>query len=54
VVLAMQTPQRESEGQLKSSRGSSPLDDIDVEWVTEHARQVGILMSCHSLSMVLK
>lgn len=41
VVLAVQTPHRESEGQLKSSRGGSQLDDIDVEWVTEHARQVG-------------
>lgn len=54
VVLAVQTPQRESEGQLKSSRGSGPLDDIDVEWVTEHARQVGSLMSCHSHTMALK
>lgn len=41
MVLAVQTPHRESEGQLNSSRGGSPLDDIDVEWVTEHARQVG-------------
>ncbi|XDV27146.1 hypothetical protein PO909_030726 [Leuciscus waleckii] len=44
VVLAVQTPQRESEGQLKSSRGSGPLDDIDVEWVTEHARQVSRML----------
>ncbi|XP_048018221.1 protein odr-4 homolog [Megalobrama amblycephala] len=44
VVLAVQTPHRESEGQLKSSRGGSPLDDIDVEWVTEHARQVSRML----------
>uniref|UniRef100_A0A672T2L7 Protein odr-4 homolog n=1 Tax=Sinocyclocheilus grahami TaxID=75366 RepID=A0A672T2L7_SINGR len=30
VVLAVQTPYRESEGQPKASRGVSPLDDIDV------------------------
>ncbi|RXN25806.1 odr-4-like protein [Labeo rohita] len=39
VVLAVQTPHRENEGQPKSSKGVSPLDDIDVEWVTEHAKQ---------------
>ncbi|XP_026054586.1 protein odr-4 homolog [Carassius auratus] len=39
VVLAVQTPHRESEGQPKASRGVSPLDDIDVEWVTEYAKQ---------------
>ncbi|XP_051717173.1 protein odr-4 homolog isoform X2 [Ctenopharyngodon idella] len=44
VVLAVQTPHRESEGQLNSSRGGSPLDDIDVEWVTEHARQVSRML----------
>ncbi|XP_067219420.1 protein odr-4 homolog [Chanodichthys erythropterus] len=44
VVLAVQTPHRESEGQLKSSRGGSQLDDIDVEWVTEHARQVSRML----------
>ncbi|XP_067310030.1 protein odr-4 homolog [Pseudorasbora parva] len=44
VVLAVQTPKRESEEQLKSSRGASPLDDIDVEWVTEHARQVSRML----------
>lgn len=47
VVLAVQTPHRESEGQPKASKGGSPLDDIDVEWVTEHAKQVISLMSDH-------
>uniref|UniRef100_A0A671N6U6 Protein odr-4 homolog n=1 Tax=Sinocyclocheilus anshuiensis TaxID=1608454 RepID=A0A671N6U6_9TELE len=40
VVLAVQTPHRESEGQPKASRGVSPLDDIDVEWVTEHVSRM--------------
>ncbi|XP_016380604.1 protein odr-4 homolog [Sinocyclocheilus rhinocerous] len=44
VVLAVQTPHRESEGQPKASRGVSPLDDIDVEWVTEHAKQVSRML----------
>ncbi|XP_016133958.1 LOW QUALITY PROTEIN: protein odr-4 homolog [Sinocyclocheilus grahami] len=44
VVLAVQTPYRESEGQPKASRGVSPLDDIDVEWVTEHAKQVSRML----------
>ncbi|XP_052470916.1 protein odr-4 homolog [Carassius gibelio] len=44
VVLAVQTPHRESEGQPKASRGVSPLDDIDVEWVTEHAKQVSCML----------
>ncbi|XP_058608046.1 protein odr-4 homolog isoform X1 [Onychostoma macrolepis] len=44
VVLAVQTPHRESEGQPKASKGVSPLDDIDVEWVTEHAKQVSRML----------
>ncbi|XP_050990486.1 protein odr-4 homolog [Labeo rohita] len=44
VVLAVQTPHRENEGQPKSSKGVSPLDDIDVEWVTEHAKQVSRML----------
>ncbi|KTG01845.1 hypothetical protein cypCar_00012663, partial [Cyprinus carpio] len=44
VVLAVQTPHRESEGQLKAPKGVSPLDDIDVEWVTEHAKQVSRML----------
>lgn len=44
VVLAVQTPHRESEGQPKASKGVGPLDDIDVEWVTEHAKQVSRML----------
>uniref|UniRef100_A0A673GUT7 Protein odr-4 homolog n=1 Tax=Sinocyclocheilus rhinocerous TaxID=307959 RepID=A0A673GUT7_9TELE len=44
VVLAVQTPHMESEGQPKASKGVSPLDDIDVEWVTEHAKQVSRML----------
>ncbi|XP_056597235.1 protein odr-4 homolog [Triplophysa dalaica] len=44
VVLAVQTPHRESEGPAKASTRGSPLDDIDVEWVTEHARQVSRML----------
>lgn len=44
VVLAVQTPHRESEGQPKTLKGVSPLDDIDVEWVTEHAKQVSRML----------
>ncbi|XP_026883773.2 protein odr-4 homolog isoform X2 [Electrophorus electricus] len=40
VVLAVQTPRRESEGPPEGQRGSNPLDDTDVEWVSMHARQV--------------
>ncbi|XP_030631176.1 protein odr-4 homolog [Chanos chanos] len=43
VVLAVQTPHRESEGQSES-RGASSLDAIDMEWVTEHARQVSRML----------
>ncbi len=47
VVLAVQTPHRDGERQPKASKGVSPLEDIDVEWVTEHAKQVISLMSSH-------
>lgn len=44
MVLAVQTPHRESEGQRKASGGGSALDDIDVAWLTEHAKQVGVFL----------
>ncbi|TRY56848.1 hypothetical protein DNTS_004115 [Danionella cerebrum] len=44
VVLAVQTPQRESEVQPESSRGGSALDGIDVAWLTEHAKQVSRML----------
>lgn len=40
MVLAVQTPHRETEGATESQRAQSSLDNIDVEWVAEHARQV--------------
>ncbi|XP_076833036.1 protein odr-4 homolog isoform X2 [Brachyhypopomus gauderio] len=44
VVLAVQTPRREAEGAPESRNGSSPLDDVDVEWVSAHARQVARML----------
>ncbi|KAI4883044.1 hypothetical protein NFI96_031490, partial [Prochilodus magdalenae] len=44
VVLAVKTPHRESEGGSESRRVSSPLDDLDAEWVAEHARQVSRML----------
>ncbi|XP_036421205.1 protein odr-4 homolog [Colossoma macropomum] len=44
VVLAVKTPHRESEGGSDSRRVSSPLDDIDADWVAEHARQVSRML----------
>lgn len=44
VVLAVKTPHRESEGSPGGRRVSSPLDDIDEEWVAEHARQVSRML----------
>lgn len=41
MVLAVQTPHRETEGATEGQRAPSSLDNIDVEWVAEHARQVG-------------
>ncbi|XP_056330541.1 protein odr-4 homolog [Danio aesculapii] len=44
VVLAVQTPHRESEGQTKATARGSALDDIDVAWLTEHAKQVSRML----------
>ncbi|KAL6471597.1 hypothetical protein MHYP_G00202470 [Metynnis hypsauchen] len=44
VVLAVKTPHRESEGGSDSRRVSGPLDDIDADWVAEHARQVSRML----------
>ncbi|XP_072547067.1 protein odr-4 homolog isoform X2 [Salminus brasiliensis] len=44
VVLAVKTPHNESEGSPAGRRASSPLDDIDAEWVAEHARQVSRML----------
>ncbi|KAK2831626.1 hypothetical protein Q7C36_016712 [Tachysurus vachellii] len=44
VVLAVQTPHRESEGATERQRTPSSLDSIDVEWVAEHARQVSRML----------
>ncbi|XP_066535908.1 protein odr-4 homolog isoform X2 [Hoplias malabaricus] len=44
VVLAVKTPVRESEGGSEGRRVSSPLEDIDAEWVSEHARQVSRML----------
>lgn len=41
MVLAVRTPHREPEGATENQRTLSSLDSIDVEWVAEHARQVG-------------
>nr|XP_055058374.1 protein odr-4 homolog [Misgurnus anguillicaudatus]XP_055058375.1 protein odr-4 homolog [Misgurnus anguillicaudatus] len=43
IVLAVQTPYRDSKGHPKVSTGS-PLDEIDVEWVTEHAKQLSHML----------
>ncbi|KAL0964111.1 hypothetical protein UPYG_G00318990 [Umbra pygmaea] len=43
VVLAVKTPQKDTVGQgpsYVSRRAGISLDDLDVEWITEHARQV--------------
>ncbi|KAJ8357191.1 hypothetical protein SKAU_G00199850 [Synaphobranchus kaupii] len=47
VVLATQTPQREKEAQSSGSdggRAASSLDDIDIQWVSEHAKQVSQML----------
>lgn len=44
VVLAVRTPHRETEGAAESQRTLSSLDNIDVEWVAEHARQVSRML----------
>ncbi|KAJ8001109.1 hypothetical protein DPEC_G00187810 [Dallia pectoralis] len=47
VVLAVKTPQRNTDGQRSSSisrRAWTSLDQLDVEWVTEHARQVSRML----------
>lgn len=44
VVLAVKTPHRESEGSPGGRTVSSPLDNIDAEWVAEHARQVSRML----------
>lgn len=50
VVLAVRTPQRDSQGDEKrgpnssASGAGSSLDELDVEWVTEHARQVSRML----------
>ncbi|XP_046718256.1 protein odr-4 homolog isoform X3 [Silurus meridionalis] len=44
VVLAVQTPHRETEGATEGKRTPSSLDSIDVEWVAEHARQVSRML----------
>ncbi|KAJ8409498.1 hypothetical protein AAFF_G00228990 [Aldrovandia affinis] len=47
VVLAAQTPQREKEAQSggpTGGRAASSLDDIDLQWVSEHARQVSQML----------
>lgn len=41
MVLAVLTPHKDPEGAAESQRTPSSLDNIDVEWVAEHARQVG-------------
>lgn len=43
MVLAVRTPQKDTEGQGSPSvsrRAGNSLEHLDVEWVTEHARQV--------------
>lgn len=43
MVLAMRTPQKDTEGQGSPSvsrRAGTSLDHLDLDWVTEHARQV--------------
>lgn len=47
VVLAAQTPQREKDSQGAVSNGSaaaSSLDGIDIQWVSEHAKQVSQML----------
>ncbi|XP_053095935.1 protein odr-4 homolog isoform X3 [Pangasianodon hypophthalmus] len=44
VVLAVRTPHRETEGATESQRTPILLDNIDVEWVAEHARQVSRML----------
>ncbi|KAI1882927.1 hypothetical protein AGOR_G00239930 [Albula goreensis] len=46
VVLAAQTPQREKEAEGSGANGGKPssLDDINVQWVSEHARQVSQML----------
>ncbi|XP_064795526.1 protein odr-4 homolog [Oncorhynchus masou masou] len=47
VVLAVRTPQKDTEGQGSTSvsRGAgNSLEHLDVEWVTEHARQVSRML----------
>ncbi|KAJ8274451.1 hypothetical protein COCON_G00090760 [Conger conger] len=47
VVLAAQTPQREKEAEntvSNRSTAASSLDDIDIQWVSEHAKQVSQML----------
>uniref|UniRef100_A0A674AQY4 Protein odr-4 homolog n=1 Tax=Salmo trutta TaxID=8032 RepID=A0A674AQY4_SALTR len=47
VVLAVRTPQKDTEGQGSPSvsrRAGNSLEHLDVEWVTEHARQVSRML----------
>ncbi|CAB1325972.1 unnamed protein product [Coregonus sp. 'balchen'] len=47
VVLAVRTPQKDAAGQGSPSvsrRAGNSLDHLDVEWVTEHARQVSRML----------
>uniref|UniRef100_A0A674DEY7 Protein odr-4 homolog n=1 Tax=Salmo trutta TaxID=8032 RepID=A0A674DEY7_SALTR len=47
VVLAMRTPQKDTEGQGSPSvsrRAGTSLDHLDLDWVTEHARQVSRML----------
>lgn len=53
MVLAVQTPHRETEGTTESQRTPSSLHSIDVEWVAEHARQVGNMCSLSLLQLCI-
>lgn len=53
MVLAVQTPHRETEGATESQGPSCSLDSIDVEWVAEHARQVGNMCRLNPLQLCI-
>ncbi|KAM3915365.1 protein odr-4 homolog isoform 1-T2 [Leptodactylus fuscus] len=45
VVLAVQTPQKDDQGEVPEKRaGPSKLDDIDEEWISIHASQVNRML----------
>ncbi|KAM6948906.1 protein odr-4 homolog [Aplochiton taeniatus] len=44
VVMAARTPEREGGGRQSQRKGSSSLNQQDVEWVSEHARQVSRML----------